>query len=75
MDGEPWQMRLDALGISQKDFAFAIGYTPSNLSTALRGHLVKGVPLHLRALIVALEAMTEAQRSDWLSTARRERQS
>lgn len=74
MDGEPWQMRVKALGISQVDLADALGYTTPKLSAALRGKkMAHGVPKHLRALIIALEDMTADQRADWLVKAKAER--
>jgi transcriptional regulator with XRE-family HTH domain len=74
MDGEPWQMRVKALGISQVDLADALGYTTPKLSAALRGKgMANGVPKHLRALIIALEDMSADQRADWLVKAKAER--
>lgn len=73
VDNEPWQMRLRALGIRQNAFADAVGLTPTNLSEGLRGTWKGGVPQYLKALIIALEAMKEADRSAWLEAARAER--
>jgi transcriptional regulator with XRE-family HTH domain len=73
MDGQPWQMRLKALGISQKDLADAIGMTPTNLSVGLRGGWAGGVPQDIKALILALERLSESNRAEWLDVARRER--
>lgn len=73
MDREPWQMRLKALGISQKDLADAIGMTPTNLSVGLRGGWAGGVPQDIKALILALERLSESKRAEWLDAARRER--
>lgn len=73
VDGEPWQMRLKALGISQKDLAGAIGMTPTNLSVGLRGGWAGGVPQDIKALILALERLSESKRAEWLDAARRER--
>ncbi len=75
VDGEPWQMRVKALGISQKDLADAIGMTPTNLSLGLRGGWAGGVPQDLKALVLALERLSESKRADWLDAARRERPS
>lgn len=75
MDREPWQMRLKALGISQKDLADAIGMTPTNLSVGLRGGWAGGVPQDIKALILALERLSESKRAEWLDAARRERKS
>lgn len=73
MDGEPWQKRLEALGINQRELAEAIGYTAPKLSAALRGKkMAYGVPKHLRALVLALEALDEDERSDWLLKAKAE---
>lgn len=74
MDGQPWQMRLKALGISQAAFAAAVGMTPTNLSMGLRGEWSTGVPQGLKATIIALEEMSEAQRTSWLKKASNERQ-
>jgi len=74
MDGEPWQKRLDAMGISQRELAEAIGYSAPKLSAALRGKgMANGVPQHLKALILALERMPEAKRAEWLVAAKAER--
>lgn len=73
MDGEPWQKRLEALGINQRELAEAIGYSAPKLSAALRGKgMANGVPKHLRALIIALEALDAAERADWLVKAKAE---
>lgn len=74
MDGEPWQMRVKALGISQVDLADALGYTTPKLSAALRGKkMANGVPKHLRALVLALEALEPDERASWLEKAKAER--
>lgn len=74
MDGEPWQMRVKSLGISQVDLADALGYTTPKLSAALRGKdMANGVPKHLRAMIIALEDMNGDQRDAWLQKAKAER--
>lgn len=73
MDGQPWQMRLKALGISQKELADAIGMTPTNLSVGLRGGWAGGVPQDIKALILALERLSEGKRAEWLTAARVER--
>lgn len=66
------------MGISQADMAEAVGMTPTNLSTGLRsgGTILgwaSGVPQHLKALIIALEALTDDQRAQWLADAKAER--
>jgi hypothetical protein len=74
MDGGPWQKRLDAMGISQRGLAEAIGYTAPKLSAALRGKgMANGVPQHLKALILALERLSESKRAEWLIAAKAER--
>lgn len=73
MDDEPWQRRLRALGISQVELAKAIGMTPTNLSTGLRGKWANGVPQDLKALILALERLSEGKRAEWLTAAKAER--
>jgi transcriptional regulator with XRE-family HTH domain len=73
MDGEPWQRRLKDMGISQLELAEAIGMTPTNLSTGLRGKWKHGVPQDLKALILALERLSEGKRAEWLIAAKAER--
>jgi len=73
MDGEPWQKRLKEMGISQLELAEAIGMTPTNLSTGLRGKWQNGVPQDLKALIMALERLSESKRAEWLVAAKAER--
>lgn len=73
VDGEPWQMRLKALGISQKDLADAIGMTQTNLGIGLRGGWTGGVPQDLKALILALERLSDERRVEWLVAAKMER--
>lgn len=70
VDGEPWQMRLKALGISQKDLADAIGMTQTNLGIGLRGGWAGGVPQDIKALILALERLSSEKRAEWLVAAR-----
>lgn len=73
VDREPWQIRLKAMGISQVDFAYAVGLTPTNLSEGLRGTWPSGVPQYLKALVLALERVPEADRAAWLAAARQAR--
>lgn len=75
MDGEPWQRRLKDLGISQSDLAEALGITPTNLSTGLRGKWRTGEPQHLKALIMLLEITPDHVRKTWLAAAKAERSS
>lgn len=73
VDGEPWQLRLKAMGISQVSFAEAIGLTPTNLSEGLRGSWITGVPQYLKVIVLALEMMAPADRAVWLASAKAER--
>lgn len=61
-----WGARADAAGLSQLNLATLAGQHPTSVSRGLRGGWASGVPVGLRAIILAWELMTERQRVDWL---------
>jgi len=75
VDNKPWQLRLKKLGLSQKALAQAVGKTEKNIGKGLKGDWEIGVPQWLRAQVIALETMTEAQRRQWLEALEEERRS
>lgn len=68
----PWQTRLKAMGLSQKQFAAAFGLAENTVSRQLRGEWP--TPLYIKALILALERMEPIQRAAWLDDIEVERQ-
>ncbi len=66
MDGEYWQRRAKAVGLSQKTLAQLLGYAENTISRQLRGKWSTGsTPRHVVAAIVAWEIMTDEQRVRW----------
>lgn len=72
MDGERWQNRAKNAGLSQRQLAELLGFSPNTISRQLRGMWESGVPRHVIAAIVAWELMTPEQREDWLSVVERD---
>lgn len=66
MENTPWQVRARAVGGKQKELAAALGTAENTLSRQLRGRRGRGVPSYIKAVIVALELMSEEQRKAWL---------
>jgi len=71
-ENHPWQRRLRLLGLTQRDLSRLAGHAEIVVSKQLRGHLQKGVPHHIIALILAWEIMTDQQRAKWRSAIDRE---
>lgn len=66
MDGEPWQIRAKAAGLSQKMLARLLGHAQNTISRQLRGFWESGIPRHIKAAIIAWEIMTPEQREEWM---------
>jgi transcriptional regulator with XRE-family HTH domain len=64
----PWQVRLKALGLSQKQFAVIFGLAENTVSRQLRGEWE--TPRYIKALILALEQMPDRDR--WIADLDRE---
>lgn len=71
-ENHPWQQRLRLLGLTQRDLAQLAGHAETVVSKQLRGHLQKGVPQYIIALILAWEVMTDQQRTKWRAAIERE---
>lgn len=61
----PWQVRLKALGISQKQFAALVGLAENTVSRQMRGEWP--MPGYVKALIVALEIIGKDRIPEWLA--------
>ena len=68
----PWQRRLEAAGLKQRQLSAIVGRREKTVSTAIRGRLKGGVPKYLKVIIIAWELMDEAQRERLLALARAE---
>lgn len=67
----PWQQRLKALGLTQKEFARLTGWAENTISRQMREEWP--MPQYVRVMILALEAMTPEQRESWAVRAAAER--
>jgi hypothetical protein len=66
MEHHPWQLRARAAGLTQARLARLLGHTELTVSRQLRGHWASGIPLHVRAAVIAWEIMTPEQRAAWV---------
>jgi hypothetical protein len=66
-ENHPWQLRARKAGLTQRMLARITGFRESTVSSQLRGHWTNGVPQHIRAIIIAWEAMATDQRLSWLA--------
>ncbi|MGL4962837.1 MAG: hypothetical protein ACRC67_16515 [Inquilinus sp.] len=71
-EDRPWQRRLKAAGLTQRQFANIVGRLEKTVSNQIRGRLKGGVPKHLKVIIMAWELMNEEQRKRWLDMAQAE---
>lgn len=67
----PWQQRLKALGLTQKEFARLTGWAENTVSRQMREEWP--MPQYVRVMILALEQMTPEQRARWAAKAESER--
>jgi len=72
MENHPWQKRARKAGLTQKVLAKLLGHAEITVSRQLRGHWESGVPMHVRAAIIAWELMTPELRKSWLAAIERE---
>lgn len=61
-----WGLRAHRVGLDQKTLALLAGAAPNSVSRGLKGEWASGVPGHLKALVIAWEAMTAEQRMAWV---------
>jgi hypothetical protein len=66
----PWQQRLKAMGLTQKEFARVTGWTENTISRQMRGDWE--MPRYVKAMILALGAMTPEQRKAWAAEVEKE---
>jgi len=71
-EDRPWQRRLKAAGLTQRQLADIVGRLEKTVSKQIRGLLKGGVPKHLKVIIMAWELMDEEQRTRWLGMAQAE---
>ena len=60
----PWQMRLKALGISQKQFAALTGLAENTVSRQMREEWP--MPPYVKALILALTIIGKDRLAEWV---------
>lgn len=67
MQGEPWQIRAKAAGLTQRLLARLTDKPENTISRQLRGEFGGEAPGYLIAIIIAWELMDEDRRADWLT--------
>jgi predicted transcriptional regulator len=67
----PWQQRLKALGLTQKEFAALTGLAENTVSRQMRGDW--DMPLYVKSLICALEVIGPERLADWKAKVAREK--
>jgi hypothetical protein len=71
MDGEVWQVRAKAAGVTQRLLARITAKSENTISRQLRGEF-GAVPGYLIAIILAFEMLDAEQRAAWIAAIDRE---
>lgn len=67
-----WGRRAAAVGLDRETLATMAGIALKNVTEGLQGKRDGGVPMHLRTIILAGEAMPEEARASWIAATREE---
>lgn len=60
-----WQVKAKFAGLSQRALAELLGCPEMTIHRQISGRLARGVPQHLKAVVVAWELMDHGQREAW----------